>query len=81
MKNYLPEHKSDVEAVEYLKSLPLENVKADVPRLLECIQDLHWDIAHGVAEYLIPHIGEIQQQLIYIFKTEDEYGNTMLLGR
>ena len=72
MKNYIPKSKSDVNAVEHLKSLSFEAVKADIPELLECMQDMHWDIAHGVAEYLVPYVNEIKKELLFILKTNDE---------
>ncbi len=72
MKNYIPQFKTDEQAIENLNSLAFETVRADVPELLEWVQDLHWDSAHGVAEYLVPHVHEIQKELLNILKANDE---------
>ena len=72
MKNYIPQFKTDEQAIECLNSLAFETVRADVPELLEWVQDLHWDSAHGVAKYLVPHVHEIQEELLDILKTNDE---------
>ncbi|MFI5139381.1 MAG: DUF5071 domain-containing protein [Sphingobacteriales bacterium] len=72
MKNYIPKHSSDVRAVERLKSRAFETIRTDVPELLECLQDMHWDISHPVAEYLLPHVNEIKDELLYILSTNDE---------
>jgi len=72
MKNYIPKHKSDMKAVEHLKYLAFETVRADVPELLECLQDLNWATARPVAAYLRPHVNEITAELLYIFSTNDE---------
>jgi hypothetical protein len=72
MKNYIPKNKSDFTAIEYLKSLPFEVVRSDIPKLLEWLQDLHWEIAHEVAPYLIPHVNEIKDDLLFILSTNDE---------
>jgi hypothetical protein len=61
-----------MEAVEHLKVRAFETIKADVPELLEWMQDMHWYVAHGVAEYLLPHVNEIKEELLYIFSTNDE---------
>ena len=72
MKNYIPRHSSDVEVVKHLNSHVFETITADVPALLECLQDMHWDISHPVAEYLLPHVNEIIDELLYIFSTNDD---------
>ena len=72
MKNYIPQFKTDEQAIENLNSLAFETVRADVSELLEWVQDLHWNSAHGVAEYLVPHVHEIQKELLNILKANDE---------
>ncbi|TWR25809.1 DUF5071 domain-containing protein [Mucilaginibacter pallidiroseus] len=70
-KNYIPKHKSDMGAIRILFTLPIEKVREDVPQLLECIQDLHWDIAHEIINYFAPHINKIARELKYILNTND----------
>lgn len=71
-KNYIPKDKSDIIAVKNLNSLLFDVVKSDVPRLLESLQDMHWDIAFGVAKYFIPYVSDISNELLLILKTGDE---------
>lgn len=70
-RNYIPKNKSDIGAVERLKCLPFETIRKDVPQLLEWMQDGHWDVAHGIAAYLIPHVNEIVQELLFVLNTDD----------
>ena len=70
-KNYIPKNTHDVVAVERLKRLPFEAVKRDVPELLEWLQDMHWDVAPEIAEYLVPHVNEITDELLFILNTDD----------
>jgi Domain of unknown function (DUF5071) len=73
MKNedYIPKNTNDVAAVERLKHLPFELVRQDVTVLLEWLQDGHWDVAEGIAEYLAPHVNEITQELLFVLNTND----------
>lgn len=73
MKNrdYIPKNTCDVVAVEKLKHLPFESVIEDVPILLEWLQDGHWEVAEGIAEYLVPHVNEIAEELIFVLNTDD----------
>ncbi|HWW43381.1 DUF5071 domain-containing protein [Pedobacter sp.] len=73
MKNidYIPKNTSDVAAVERLKYLPFETIRRDVPELLEWLQDGHWEVAEGIAGYLVPHINEITQELLFVLNTND----------
>jgi hypothetical protein len=71
IKDYIPNNIHDVLAVERLKRLSFETVRNDVPKLLEWLQDTHWDVAEGIAEYLLPHVNEITQELIFILNTDD----------
>lgn len=70
-KNYIPQNMHDIMAVERLKLLPFEAIREDVPKLLEWLQDTHWDVAEGIAEYLRPHISEITLELLSVLNTDD----------
>lgn len=79
-KNYIPENIYDVKAVEYLQNLPFETVRQDIPKLLEWLQDAHWDVAGGIAEYLVPHVNEITQELLFVLSTDDGMWKCFLIG-
>ncbi|QNN40162.1 DUF5071 domain-containing protein [Pedobacter roseus] len=70
-KDYIPTNIYDIAAVERLKHLPFESVKQDVPALLEWLQDTHWDVAEGIAKYLVPHVNEITKELLFILNSND----------
>jgi hypothetical protein len=70
-KDYIPQNTNDIMAVERLKQLSFEAVRKDVPVLLEWLQDGHWDVAEGIAQYLVPHINEISQELVFVLNTDD----------
>lgn len=70
-KDFIPTSIYDIAAVERLKRLPFESVKEDVPALLEWLQDTHWDVAEGIAKYLVPHVNEIKQELLFILNSND----------
>lgn len=70
-KNHIPQNTNDVIAIERLEHLPFEAVKADIPKLLEWLQDGHWEVAEGITKYLVPHINEITEELLFVLNTED----------
>ncbi|WP_197082391.1 DUF5071 domain-containing protein [Pedobacter sp. BMA] len=70
-KEYIPTNVYDVDAIKKLRVLPFEAVKADVPKLLEWLKDIHWPVAQGVAEYLLPYINEINEELLVVLNTND----------
>jgi len=71
MKNYIPQGKDDIKYALYLKELPFEAVSGDVSELLIWLQDLHWDAAQGVVEYLRPYVNEIKVELIKVLSDND----------
>ena len=73
MKNrdYIPKTTDDMAAVEKLKLLPFESVMADVPILLEWLQDGHWEVAEGIAKYLVPHVNKIVTALLFVLNSND----------
>lgn len=72
MKEFIPKHKSDTDAVSKLKNYFVEEIKDDVPLLLEWLQDMNWPVAVGVRDYLSNHINKIDEEIIAILKTTDE---------
>jgi len=39
---------------------------------LEWSQDTHWEVAEGIAKYLVPHVNEIAQELLFVLNTDDD---------
>lgn len=70
-KDYIPRNTRNVKAIERLKRLPFQSVRQDVPMLLEWLQDGHWEVAEGIAKYLIPHVSEITDELLFVLNTDD----------
>ena len=70
-RDYIPQNIRDIQAIEQIKKLPFESIRDDVPALLEWLKDTHWPVAPGIAEYLVPYVNEITQELLFIFETDD----------
>jgi hypothetical protein len=84
MKDYIPKNKFDIEAAERLKLLEFEAISADIPELLEWLQDMNWPVAHEVAQYLTPHVNEMKDELLSILNSDDgmwKYWIVLLIGR
>lgn len=77
----IPKHKDDQEAMEGLRSLSFEQLRAIVTDLLEWLQDLHWPIAEPVAEILEPFVDRITPDLIEILKSNDGQWKWGILAR
>jgi hypothetical protein len=73
MKKHIPKNKYDVEAVRFLNSCLLDNIKPDIPELLVWMQDLHWEVAHGIGSYLALYVNDIKTDLIKILNSNDEF--------
>lgn len=69
--NYIPENTNDLDAVAHLKKLKLEDVRKDIAKLLEWLQDAHWPVAEGIAQFLIPYVNDIKDELLFILETND----------
>ncbi|MDN3580541.1 DUF5071 domain-containing protein [Mucilaginibacter flavus] len=72
MKNYIPKRKGDIEAVKKLQSLPIEVVREDVPKLLEWMQDMNWEVGGYIADYFVPYIDYILTDLLTILMGNDD---------
>jgi len=71
MKEYIPKTKDDLQAIEHLNHCSFSEVSADVPVLLEFMQDLHWEVAHGIGVYFAPYVNEIKKDLLQILLSND----------
>lgn len=72
IKALLPQHKSDSESVEKLRTLSFEQIEPIIPDLLEWLQDINWPIAGAVADVLTPFVGKIVPDIIRVLKSSDE---------
>jgi len=72
MKRYLPKSKDDIQAVDFLQSCPFDVVKSDISKLLEFLQDTHWEVSEGIAKYLKSYVNEIKSDLLYILNSNDD---------
>lgn len=71
MKDFIPKHKLDDEAVEVLQHTPWEEVLPYAAGLLEWLQDMHWPVAGDVAKVLGTHTDDLQDELIVILQSND----------
>lgn len=72
MKNLVPKDKFDIHFIENLKGKKINEIQNIVPQLLEWLQDGNWPVSRYVTDYLLPHVNEIQKDIISILKGEDE---------
>ena len=71
MKNIIPKDKFDMEAAERLQQYSIEEIKEEIPKLLEWLQDYNWLVAHPVSDYFSPHINTISDELVNILRGND----------
>jgi hypothetical protein len=71
MKKYIPKSKDDFEAINFLNTCSFELVKEDALNLLTWMQDMHWEVAHGISLYFRTYINDIKNELIVILKSND----------
>jgi hypothetical protein len=72
MKSYIPKTKEDINAVKQLDKMTFTEISQDINALLEWTQDMHWDVAKGIADYLANYIDFMDNELIEILKSKDE---------
>lgn len=71
-----------MEAVDYLQTCAFEEVRSDVPALLEWLQDLNWLVGDGIGHYLSPYVNEIKEDILPILLSDDDqwkYGIVLCL--
>lgn len=72
MKEFIPSIKSDTDAVLKLKNYSVEEIKDDVPFLMEWLQDMNWPVAIDIRNYFSNHINKIDDEIIAVLQTTDE---------
>lgn len=67
----IPKDKEDVSFIDHLKLMQIEDIRHIVPNLLEWIQDGNWIQAKLIINYFLPHINEIENEIITILQGDD----------
>lgn len=71
INHILPINKEDEEFEVHLYQFSLEEIRDQVPDLLEWLQDGNWPVAEPIANYFQPHINEIEAEIITVLNTDD----------
>lgn len=72
MKQIIPKDKLDLEAVANLETCSISEIKNDVLKLLEWLQDMNWPVAGPICDYFAPFVNNIDDEIIYILRTNDD---------
>ena len=80
MKNIIPKDKGDMETAERLKQYSIEEIKEEIPKLLEWLQDFNWPVARPVSDYFSPHINTISNELIDVLQGDDGMWKYWIIG-
>ncbi|MCW4469965.1 DUF5071 domain-containing protein [Flavobacterium sp. MFBS3-15] len=67
----IPKHKFDFEATDNLKQYKIEEIKEEIPYLLEWLQDGNWPVAYNISEYFMHYLNEIEIELMNILTSND----------
>ena len=79
-KHIVPRVKDDDEAIDNLKSCSFNEIKEQVPQLLEWLQDGNWPVSAPIFNYLLPHVNDIEDEILKIFRTDDGVWKYWVLG-
>ncbi len=72
LKDLLPKHKSDIDAIRKLEKYTFEEIEQNIPYLLEWTQDLNWEIALPTAQLLLPYFNQLTNYLIPVLSGTDD---------
>jgi hypothetical protein len=73
IKELLPTHKSDIEAIEKIgNNYTISEIEPIVPELLTWVQDSNWPIGIAVAKLLQPYVNEISIHISTILDGNDD---------
>jgi len=70
-QNFIPSHKSDLDACEVLRNTSFEIVEPFAMQLLEWVQDINWPVAASVAAYLSPNAVALSDEILQILQSND----------
>jgi len=68
----LPQNKSDIKRAEDLMKYSYEDLRDQIPKLLEWLQDINWPVARPVATYLKSIQTSITAELRFILQNTDD---------
>ena len=71
-KKLIPKDKFDITTAEKLNNYSYEEIQSIIPSLLEWLQDMNWPVAKPISEYLISINEQITNEILDVFKTNDE---------
>lgn len=69
--NIVPKNKEDIDFIKNLKKKQIYEIKDSIPELLEWTQDGNWPQARLIIDYLLPHVNEIDSELVKILNGND----------
>jgi len=68
----IPSSKHDLATAEKLHQYSIEELRPIIPTLLEWMQDGNWPVFVPVRDYLKKYVADIQDEILAIFRTEDD---------
>ncbi|WP_295199559.1 DUF5071 domain-containing protein [uncultured Chryseobacterium sp.] len=82
-KKYLPSNKEDLEFIEELYKIKnINEIKEDIPILIEWLQDFNWEQADLICNYLLQFPLEMYKEDIYkILDSDDDMWKYWILLR
>lgn len=80
MKNIIPKDKGDIDAVKRLQQYSIEEIKEEMPKILEWLQDFNWPVARPLCDYFSPHINTISNELVNILQGDDGMWKYWIIG-
>lgn len=72
MHNSIPTSKHDLATTEKLHQYSIGELRPIIPALLEWMQDGNWPVFVPVRDYLKKYVAEIQDEILAIFRTDDD---------
>lgn len=71
IRKLLPKDKEDVDFINELNCKNIDEIREIIPELLIWMQDGNWPQAKLIANYLSPHINEIENEIVSILNGND----------
>lgn len=71
INNVTPKNKEDIDFINNLKQKKISEIKDMIPELLEWTQDGNWPQARLIIDYFLPHINEIDTEIVKILNGND----------
>lgn len=71
-KDIFPLDKGDTDSVIKLMNYSFDELKPFASDLLNCLQDMNWPIASYMAIYLRPYVNELSNEIVEVFRSNDD---------